>query len=623
MKKNIFYLLFFAVFVLLLANCEKETFLPISKLESTQSAVKVSFVKLSDISQIRDFLVDKTNTNLFKSTVIDGAIFDEDHIMEVIDSLQHTNYSFRFRYTDTPVGTFYNLIVGKTPEGENETPYVLKYVCDESQLDEYIANNFDFRFFKGKVAIHKYTDFFSVGSILKVDSDCPTNTDENGNPIPCVEVTVIGNGDNTTTGDTQDGGNTGGGDGPNTGDGPNDGGGSTGNTNNDSGGTDSNGSTDSGNSDSDGTENSSDGSTDSGNSDSSGTENSSDGNDNSDSSGGDSGGGGLCFVPIDIYMDGEYIGTASGYVECGSSGGGQISPQHTPIVITKAGNDCPECLVPIGPVGVLPDINSVEVINYLYSENSPYDVDMSTVLDSINLPVPDSTKIANEKFLCVYDKLTTSNTFKNLFINTFRDSDKFNVTFKVTKNLKHNGERVNGLFSGLSNPLRNTATGEIVSFETQIEIDQDLLTNNSNFNAAKTVLHESIHAYLALKLLECNPNFPYNYYDGLELSEMVFLFYDNLCNGTISQHELMFDYMLPTFEEIFTQIGINNLASQDDLTNFMNDPDLNWEDFLFYFSMQGLHNTQVFLDEIQNDPNKLAKFSRYVTASKNLNKECE
>lgn len=208
MKKNISYLLFFVVFALLFTNCEKDNIIePIQSIEK-ENPIKIKTLRLSEIPQVRDFLTDKTNGNLFKSTEIDGAIFDEDHIMEVIDTLAHTNYSFRFTYLSTPVGTFYNLIVGKTPEGEHKTPYVLKYTCDNASLDEYIAHNYDFRFFKGKVAIHRYTDFFGIGSIFKGGDTCPPVLDENGNPVPCLENT-LGGGSATVGGGNGDTGSIG------------------------------------------------------------------------------------------------------------------------------------------------------------------------------------------------------------------------------------------------------------------------------------------------------------------------------------------------------------------------------------------------------------------------------
>ena len=187
---------------LLLTTCEKDTLLESSQTEiEVKSQYKVKRVKLSQIPKVRDFLIGKTNTNLFSRTTINGAIFDDDNILEVIDTLSNANYTFRFTYPDTPLGEFYNLIVGKTPEGENKTPYVLKYVCDDVYLDNYMENNFDFHFFKGTISRHKYTDFFDQGSIFgkttsiyttDTDTNCPPEYDENVTQAPKEEKAEAG-----------------------------------------------------------------------------------------------------------------------------------------------------------------------------------------------------------------------------------------------------------------------------------------------------------------------------------------------------------------------------------------------------------------------------------------------
>ncbi len=124
-------------------------------------------------------------------------------------------------------------------------------------------------------------------------------------------------------------------------------------------------------------------------------------------------------------------------------------------------------------------------------------------------------------------------------------------------------------------------------------------------------------------MLNCNPSFPFDKYNGIELSETVFLFYETLCNGTISDHQLMFDYLLPVYEDIFNEIGITNLVSQDDLTRFTNDPDLNWQDFLFFAPMEGLHETSAFENQIKNDADKYDKYIRNVIENRNLSGDCE
>jgi len=82
------------------------------------------------------------------------------------------------------------LVVGKTAEGETKEPFVLKYVCDENQLDEFISNNSNFSFFNGIIAFHRYTDFFESGSFYKGGTVCPDNFDANGDPISCDDLDV-------------------------------------------------------------------------------------------------------------------------------------------------------------------------------------------------------------------------------------------------------------------------------------------------------------------------------------------------------------------------------------------------------------------------------------------------
>jgi len=193
--------------ILFLTSCEDNS-IDISP-EAVKNPYKINTVKLSEIPEIRNFINQNTNNLFYKTEDIkDGAIFDEENIMEVIDTLSFTNYSFRFVYPDTPLGTFYNLVVGKTAEGENKQPFVLKYVCDENQLDEFISNNSNFSFFNGIISIHKYTDYFESGSFNKGGAICPDNFDANGDPISCDDFDVnngssnVGGGGGGTSGNT-------------------------------------------------------------------------------------------------------------------------------------------------------------------------------------------------------------------------------------------------------------------------------------------------------------------------------------------------------------------------------------------------------------------------------------
>jgi len=190
---------------LVVTNCERDNLTEKLQVEKEKSFYKINTINISKIPTVIDFLDNTINSKFSsKNTVIDDAIFEE-NVLEVIDTLNNTNYTFKFVYNDTPPGEFYNLIVGKTPDGENKTPYVLKYVCDDAYLDDFIAQKLHFNYFRGTVAIHKYTDFFEVGSFSRTGL-YPPQFDSNGEPISCASEGIGGS--NT-------GGGGGGGDGDN------------------------------------------------------------------------------------------------------------------------------------------------------------------------------------------------------------------------------------------------------------------------------------------------------------------------------------------------------------------------------------------------------------------------
>lgn len=322
----------------------------------------------------------------------------------------------------------------------------------------------------------------------------------------------------------------------------------------------------------------------------------------------------------------------------GTSGGGA-----TP----KGGDSDPILTSPVDPDGnpvEFPNVTSQ--INEELSLNSPYSVDMTHVLDSIALPKNDSILIANEKFLCLFSKLTTSNTYKNLFENIFGGSqDVLNVQFKVTKDLKNSKtERVNGLCTPLPSNRRDKTTKEVTRLDILIEIDESLLTTNSNFNATKTILHESIHAYLFLKKYNCNSTVPFGEFNNEDLCQTINSYYNDFdCSGTQGQHEFMFDNMLPTFQTIFNEIGKLNFMTQGNINGLSDNYDLhslhnptqpnglnipnshifNWDEFYLYNTLPGLHNTSSFENEIENNLEKKELYKAYRSLGKTyLKKEC-
>ncbi|MBN4084810.1 hypothetical protein JYT89_00545 [Flavobacteriaceae bacterium AH-315-B10] len=134
-----------SLFLLLLTfiNCQKEDFtINTNQEELVKPLYQQRMVSLKEIPEIKNFINTKVSNGIFNrnSNDTNQAIFDVNNILEIIDTLSNTNYSFNFRFHDTPIGEFYNLVIGKTPSGNLKTPFVLKYKCDESQLETYIAS---------------------------------------------------------------------------------------------------------------------------------------------------------------------------------------------------------------------------------------------------------------------------------------------------------------------------------------------------------------------------------------------------------------------------------------------------------------------------------------------------
>lgn len=196
--------LFFIALVLF--NCEQEddSIKPEPTFDYENPFYQQQIVNLSEIPEI-ERSIRSTYPSIFRNTNISNStasstsasnttIIDVDHILEIVDTLNNKNYSIRFRFNDTPLSEFYNLVIGKDTLGFTTEPFVLKYKCDASQLDQYISNDFDFSYFKGTMELHKYTDYFQEGSLTTTiggdEINCPKDFDEVGDPIPC-ETTPV------------------------------------------------------------------------------------------------------------------------------------------------------------------------------------------------------------------------------------------------------------------------------------------------------------------------------------------------------------------------------------------------------------------------------------------------
>uniref|UniRef100_A0AB33KT90 SprT-like domain-containing protein n=1 Tax=Tenacibaculum sp. Pbs-1 TaxID=3238748 RepID=A0AB33KT90_9FLAO len=272
--------------------------------------------------------------------------------------------------------------------------------------------------------------------------------------------------------------------------------------------------------------------------------------------------------------------------------------------------------------------------NFEFTKKSPFNVDMTQVLDSIKLPtINPENKIAAEKFKCIYDKVTKSPKFKDLFIDLFGTNKDINVTFEIADDFvtKPDGTQTNGNCK-LENYSLNT-DGSIKTANAKIKINKNKLTATSmqlsNILMAKTIVHESIHAFLSVKRKDCNAGLTIDYLNNLEFKELIEEYYDGTCATKQEQHEFMFDYMVPTLSKIFTEVRDDLIPQRHidyaESTSFDilgTSTDWDWQDFYYYSSLGGLHETESFKNEIKNISLKYELYKHYRDEGKLFDKSC-
>lgn len=160
---------------------------------------ELSTVSLEEIQGVTSFFESKTKEGLFYAKGDHDAIFDAENIMEVIDTLQNTNYSFRFTYNNSPSNVYYNLVIGKDSLGRFKTPIVLKFTGEDESLES--GNHFGR--FTGTLEQFKYTDFFDAGLFSK--GTCSEH-DEYGDPLPCRQEEISDGSISTSGGGSSSGG---------------------------------------------------------------------------------------------------------------------------------------------------------------------------------------------------------------------------------------------------------------------------------------------------------------------------------------------------------------------------------------------------------------------------------
>jgi len=284
--------------------------------------------------------------------------------------------------------------------------------------------------------------------------------------------------------------------------------------------------------------------------------------------------------------------------------------------------------------------SDIESFNLYYSTLSPFNVNLANVragCDNIDI----SDVEANEKFMCIYKKLTNSPKFKNLFTDMFGENEDMNVTFNIVDNLTHQGQSINGL-TGVTDGQIDGTTGDIINIDIIIKINGNLFSGTgarTPIQIAKTIIHECIHAFLMVKSLECEAGSELDEFNNTMLTDLLNYYYnfDNSCSSSPDQHEFMFSYMLPTMTDILSEIKDSIIPeNQQDaiesidfytISQYIDGPltestPFSWSELYYYLCLSGLHQSEAYQNAIATDPVKVFLKDYYIYELNNLSKNC-
>lgn len=264
-------------------------------------------------------------------------------------------------------------------------------------------------------------------------------------------------------------------------------------------------------------------------------------------------------------------------------------------------------------------------LDFEKSSKSPANIDFSQI---------DTTTPEGQKLDCIFQKLMQSQSFKNLFDNTFGGTQtKLNVKFEIAETLSH----PNAIGTCQINNVSNGSYTNTIKIKKQILGQINGIDNSSNIRIANVIIHELMHAYLNIKMINCNQGASLPTINNLELGELIQLFYDNFnCHIDVdgspqSQHDFMYNFLIPSFQVIFNETRdllisqahidyANGLTFVNDTLNI--DESWNWDKFFKYISLNGLHQCDSFAQTTSSDPVENFFYQSYVVMENQVTKTC-
>ena len=229
-------------------------------------------------------------------------------------------------------------------------------------------------------------------------------------------------------------------------------------------------------------------------------------------------------------------------------------------------------------------LNANLKIDLQKSLKSPAYIDISSI---------DNNTPAGKQFNAIYNALTASPKFKEMFIDMFQNNSLYEVKFQIGNTFNNANGQTD---TNLNNPTCNIIT-----------MNPNYINSSNKMEIAKTIIHEFIHAYLNVKLCDANQGVSIPTLNNGDLFNVINQQYNGFV-GSDTQHNFIYNYMLPVMETILSQIK-DLVVTPENNTEILTNVTVSipygtpstpfiWNDYYHNLSLAGLHQCQFFQNEI-------------------------
>lgn len=152
--------LIISLLIVSLLGCTHHELNPVQEVESS----RVSFVNSSEIPNIFN-KVNQVHSSRYSASQGWNSTnaLNLDSILQVIDTLDNTNYTISVLDNDHDPYTFTNLIINKDEHGNIGSPYLLEYAIDDSYKSQFLRDGFSLKNFTGQITKRNITEVSQDG----------------------------------------------------------------------------------------------------------------------------------------------------------------------------------------------------------------------------------------------------------------------------------------------------------------------------------------------------------------------------------------------------------------------------------------------------------------------------